>query len=66
MKDPIVQALYQKYKGHIAEAKANVDIYLHNPLVSENIQMLSMQSILKYKKYLMFRRQYQYIEKTFQ
>ena len=31
MKDPIVQALYQKYKGHIAEAKANVDIYLHNP-----------------------------------
>ena len=31
MKDRIVQALYQKYKGHIAEAKANVDIYLHNP-----------------------------------
>ena len=31
MKDTIVQALYQKYKGHIAEAKANVDIYLHNP-----------------------------------
>ena len=28
---PVVQALYQKYKGHIAEAKANVDIYLHNP-----------------------------------
>lgn len=31
MKDPIVKALHQKYLGVIAEAKANVEIYLRNP-----------------------------------
>ena len=32
MKDPIVKALQQKYLGVIAEAKANVEIYLRNPV----------------------------------
>ena len=31
MRDPIVKALHQKYLGVIAEAKANVEIYLKNP-----------------------------------
>mgnify|MGYP003321186069 CR=1 FL=1 len=31
MRDPIVKALHQKYLGVIAEAKANVEIYLRNP-----------------------------------
>ena len=31
MKDQIVKALHQKYLGVIAEAEANVEIYLTNP-----------------------------------
>jgi hypothetical protein len=31
MKVQIVKALIIKYEGEIAEAKANIEIYLHNP-----------------------------------
>ena len=31
MKVQIVKALILKYEGEIAEAKANIEIYLHNP-----------------------------------
>jgi len=31
MKKQIVNALVKKYEGEIAEAKANIEIYLHNP-----------------------------------
>ena len=31
MKVQIVKALVKKYEGEIAEAKANIEIYLHNP-----------------------------------
>ena len=32
MKVQIVKALILKYEGEIAEAKANIEIYLHNPV----------------------------------
>ena len=31
MKKQIINALVKKYEGEIAEAKANIEIYLHNP-----------------------------------
>ena len=31
MKKQIVNALILKYEGNIAKAKANIEIYLHNP-----------------------------------
>ena len=32
MKESILKALRLKYEGQIAEAKANIDIYLSNPV----------------------------------
>jgi len=32
MKKQIVNALVKKYEGEIAEAKANIDIYMNNPV----------------------------------
>ena len=32
MKEPIMKALRLKYEGVIAEAKANIEIYLENPV----------------------------------
>ena len=32
MKKQIVNALVKKYEGEIAEAKANIEIYMNNPV----------------------------------
>ena len=32
MKTRIVKAMLQKYQGEIAEAKANIEIYMNNPV----------------------------------
>jgi hypothetical protein len=41
MKKQIVHALVLKYEGQIAEAKANIDIYLTNPVgIGEHPEVL--------------------------
>ena len=41
MKESILKALRLKYEGQIAEAKANIDIYLSNPVgIGEHPEVL--------------------------
>ena len=41
MKDKIVEALILKYRGQIAEAEANIEIYLKNPVgIGEHSEIL--------------------------
>ena len=41
MKESILKALLLKYEGQIAEAKANIDIYLSNPVgIGEHPEVL--------------------------